>query len=232
MSTSRFTGSTLNAWRVRHGLQVDEMAWVFGYSISTLKDKLYSRSPIRLDTDRIARVGRSRAASTIRAAWLADTAASPHPPERRSWITLRPQRCGPPRPRECRRLGQRAKANASCRLDRSRTNTMVRSAIESDGVAAGCTTCAPKREGKKSSLYADANRSCAEAHTPFYRRVHRFFSTGSSIDRLDARRRAGGVAVLRANGRLVRGVTRVHRCNRPCAHQNGEICAVHRNVPL
>ena len=30
------------------------MAWVFGYSISTLKDKLYSRSPIRLDTDRIA----------------------------------------------------------------------------------------------------------------------------------------------------------------------------------
>jgi len=54
MSTSRFTGSTLNAWRVRHGLQVDEMAWVFGYSISTLKDKLYSRSSIRLDTDRIA----------------------------------------------------------------------------------------------------------------------------------------------------------------------------------
>jgi len=54
MSTSRFTGSTLNAWRVHHDLQVDEMAWVFGYSISTLKDKLYSRSPIRLDTDRIA----------------------------------------------------------------------------------------------------------------------------------------------------------------------------------
>jgi hypothetical protein len=54
MSTSRFTGSALNAWRVHHGLQVDEMAWVFGYSISTLKDKLYSRSPIRLDTDRIA----------------------------------------------------------------------------------------------------------------------------------------------------------------------------------
>jgi len=54
MSTSRFTGSALNAWRVHHGLQVDEMAWVFGYSISTLKDKLYNRSPIRLDTDRIA----------------------------------------------------------------------------------------------------------------------------------------------------------------------------------
>src|SRR5262245_42329538 len=54
MNTSRFTGSTLNAWRVSHGLQVDEMAWVFGYSVSTLKDKLYSRSPIRLDTDRIA----------------------------------------------------------------------------------------------------------------------------------------------------------------------------------
>jgi hypothetical protein len=140
-----------------------------------------------------SRVGRSRAASRIRAAWLADTTASPHPPERRSWITLRPQRCGPPRPRECRRLGQRAKANASCRLDRSRTNTMVRSAIESDGVAAGCTTCAPKREGKKSSLYADANRSCAEAHTPFYRRVHRFFQRARhSIDWMHA----GGRVVL------------------------------------
>jgi hypothetical protein len=30
------------------------MAWVFGYSVSALKDKLYNRSPIRLDTDRIA----------------------------------------------------------------------------------------------------------------------------------------------------------------------------------
>ena len=54
MSKSRFTASTLNAWRVRHGLQLNEMAWVFGYSVGALKDKLYNRSPIRLDTDRIA----------------------------------------------------------------------------------------------------------------------------------------------------------------------------------
>jgi len=30
------------------------MAWLFGYPVGTLKDKLYSRAPIRLDKDRIA----------------------------------------------------------------------------------------------------------------------------------------------------------------------------------
>ena len=44
----------LNEWRVQRGLHVHEMAWVFGYPMATLKDKLYGRSPIRLDTERIA----------------------------------------------------------------------------------------------------------------------------------------------------------------------------------
>jgi len=50
---SRFDASRLNAWRVRHGLRVQEMAWLFGYSVSTLKDKLYGCTPIRPDTERI-----------------------------------------------------------------------------------------------------------------------------------------------------------------------------------
>jgi hypothetical protein len=129
MSTSRFTGSTLNAWRGRHGLQVDEMAWVFGYSIGTLKDKLYSRSSIRLDTESNSRVGRSSPASRICAAWLADTTTSLHPPERRPPITLCVQRCGR-RVLVMRRLSQRARANVAWRLSRNRTNTIVRSAID------------------------------------------------------------------------------------------------------
>lgn len=54
MLRSRFTARTLNAWRVNHGLYVREMAWLFGVPPATLKDKLYDRAPIRLDTDRIA----------------------------------------------------------------------------------------------------------------------------------------------------------------------------------
>ena len=49
---SRFTASTLNAWRVRHGLRVDEMAWLLGWPLGTLKHKLYSGGRIRLDADR------------------------------------------------------------------------------------------------------------------------------------------------------------------------------------
>jgi len=53
MPRSRFDGPTLNVWRVRHGLRVDEMAFVFGYSVGRLKDKLYGHTPIRLETERI-----------------------------------------------------------------------------------------------------------------------------------------------------------------------------------
>ena len=50
---SRFAASTLNAWRVQHGLLVDEMAWLLGYSVGRLKDKLHGRTPIGLDTERV-----------------------------------------------------------------------------------------------------------------------------------------------------------------------------------
>lgn len=54
MAKSRLTSAMLNEWRVGHGLRVDEMACLFGYPVSTLKDKLYGRTPVRLDTERIA----------------------------------------------------------------------------------------------------------------------------------------------------------------------------------
>ena len=139
-----------------------------------------------------SRVGRSRAASRIRAAWLAATAASPHPPERRSWITLRPQRCGPPRPRECGRLGQRAKANASCRLDRSRP---TRWSARRSSLTEWLRDVRPARlnaKEKKAGVYADANRSCAKAHTPFYRSPPIFRRARQSIDCMHA----GGCLVL------------------------------------
>ena len=50
MAKSRFTSVTLNEWRVQRGLHVDK---VFGYPVATLKDKLYGRTPVRLNTERI-----------------------------------------------------------------------------------------------------------------------------------------------------------------------------------
>jgi hypothetical protein len=49
---SRFTSSSLNAWRVNHGLFVRDMAWLFGWPLGTLKHKLYGGGPIGLDADR------------------------------------------------------------------------------------------------------------------------------------------------------------------------------------
>src|ERR1051325_7321595 len=53
MQSPRFTASSLNAWRTRHGLRIDEMAFLLGYSVGRLKDKLYGRAPIGLDIERI-----------------------------------------------------------------------------------------------------------------------------------------------------------------------------------
>jgi hypothetical protein len=38
---------------VKHGLYVHEIAWLFGYTLGRMKDKLYGRSPIGLTTDRL-----------------------------------------------------------------------------------------------------------------------------------------------------------------------------------
>lgn len=53
LHSRRFTPGSLNEWRSDHNLYVREMAWLLGIPVSTLKDKLYGRSPIRLDTDRV-----------------------------------------------------------------------------------------------------------------------------------------------------------------------------------
>ena len=45
-ATGRLKDTPMPTWRVRHGLRIEEMAGLFGYPVSTLKD---GRTPIRLE---------------------------------------------------------------------------------------------------------------------------------------------------------------------------------------
>ena len=47
------------------------MAWLFGHAVSTLKDKPYGRTPIRLDTERIVDLVDLALSSRLSAAGLA-----------------------------------------------------------------------------------------------------------------------------------------------------------------
>jgi hypothetical protein len=53
LPSKRFTPDALQAWRIGHGLFIREMAHAFGFSVGRLKDKLYGRTPITEQVDRL-----------------------------------------------------------------------------------------------------------------------------------------------------------------------------------